>query len=197
MNKRGIEFSVGFLVGLIIAILIFSLSLYFVFKWFGEAEELKGDIDKQTQERIMSTLKTGNQQVGIPISVAEVKKGQMATFGLGVRNIGSEAEFSATINFAGAYDEKGNQMAVDDDYIDTNWLGNLQTINMFTLKKNEMQIIPILVRASAQMAQGTSTQKGDYVFNVCVWQGLAQECSLSKRNEAFTQKIYQITVRVI
>lgn len=197
MNKRGIEFSIGFLVGLIIAILIFSLSLYFVFKWFGEAEELKGDIDRQTQDRIMATLKTGNQQVGIPISVIEVKKGNVASFGLGIRNIGNEAEFSASVSFAGAYDEKGNQLAVDDDYINTNWLGQLRNIAPFPLKKNELQAIPILVRAGTQMGQGINTQKGDYVFNVCVWQGQAQECSLAKRNDVFTQKIYQVTVRVI
>lgn len=197
MNKRGIEFSVGFLVGLIIAILIFSLSLYFVFQWFGEAEELKGDIDRQTQDRIMSTLKTGNQQVGIPISVIDVKRGDIATFGLGVRNIGNTAEFSASVSFAGAYDEKGNQMAVDDNYINTNWLGQLRNIAPFSLDKNEMQVVPIIVKAGTQMGQGINTQKGDFVFNVCVWQGPAQECSLAKRNDAFTQKIYQITVRVI
>jgi len=197
MNKRGIEFSVGFLVGLIIAILIFSLSLYFVFLWFGEAEELKGDIDRQTQDRIMSTLKTGNQQVGIPISVVDVKRGDIATFGLGVRNIGNTAEFSASVSFAGAYDEKGNQMAVDDSYINTNWLGQLRNIAPFSLDKNEMQVVPIIVKAGTQMGQGISTQKGDFVFNVCVWQGPAQECSISKRNDAFTQKIYQVTARVI
>jgi hypothetical protein len=197
MNKRGIEFSVGFLVGLIIAILIFSLSLYFVFKWFGEAEELKGDIDRQTQDRIMSTLKAGNQQVGIPISVVEVKRGDLATFGLGVRNIGNTADFSASVSFAGAYDEKGNQLAVENQFITTNWLGQLSTIPLFTLNKNEMQVVPIIVKAGTQMGQGINTQKGDYVFNVCVWQGTAQECSISKRNEVFTQKIYQVTVRVI
>jgi len=197
MNKRGIEFSIGFLVGLIIAILIFSLSLYFVFKWFGEAEELKGDIDRQTQDRIMSTLKTGNQQVSIPISVVEVKRGDIATFGLGVRNIGSTTDFSASVSFAGAYDQKGNQLAVDDNYINTNWLGQLRNVAAFSLDKNEIQTIPIIVKAGTQIGQGVNTQKGDYVFNVCVWQGPAQECSLSKRNEVFTQKIYQITARVI
>jgi hypothetical protein len=197
MNKRGIEFSVGFLVGLVIAILIFSLSLYFVFKWFGEAEELKGDIDRQTQDRIMSTLKTGNQQVGIPISVVETKKGNIAIFGLGVRNVGGTADFSASVSFDGAYDQKGNQLAVDDNYININWLGQLRNIAPFSLDKNEMQVVPIIVKAGTQIGPGINTQKGDYVFNVCVWQGPAQECSLSKRNEAFTQKIYQVTVRVI
>jgi len=197
MNKRGIEFSVGFLVGLIIAILIFSLSLYFTLKWFGEADEIKGNIDRQTQERIMSTLKTGNQQVGIPISVEEIKKGNMAIFGLGVRNIGSQSEFSASVAFAAAYDESGNQLSVDDQFITTNWLGQFQTISPFTLSKNEMHIAPILIKANTQIGSGISTQKGDYVFNVCVWQGQEQECTLANRDNAFTKKIYQVTVRVI
>lgn len=197
MNKRGMEFSVGFLVSLIIAIFIFSLSLYFIFNWFSEAEELKGDIDRQTQERIMSTLQSSNQQVGIPISVAEVKRGDTAIFGLGIRNIGIEEEFSASMSFAAAYDEEGNQLSTDSQYITANWLGQLSTISPFTLKKNEMQVIPILIRASAQMAQGTSTQKGDYVFNVCVWQGNPKICELSNKENTFTKKIHQATVRVI
>lgn len=209
MNKRGMEFSIGMIVGLILSILIFSISVYLVFKWFGSAEELKSEIDRQTREQIMAALKTGNQLVAIPISIQETKRGNAATFGVGVRNIASEDSFSMAVSFSGAFTPDGKTIAVDRQHIDQKWLGTTATVDTFTLKKNEEKLIPLLLKADVNTAPGISTQKGDYVFNACVYkkpltsdgQPYApcnkEQFTRGSADVYYTKKIYQIVVRVI
>lgn len=208
MNKKAMEFSIGMIVGLILSILIFSMSLYFVFKWFGSAEELKGEIDRQTQQQIMSALKTGNQLVAMPISIQEGKRGSAVTFGVGVRNIAAEDDFSMAVSFSGAFTPDGKVIPVEKTYIDQKWLGTSATVDTFTLKKNEEKLIPILLKADVSTAPGVSAQKGDYVFNLCVYKQPLRsdgqpyaECSKNQfqiNSDAFyTKKIYQIVIRVI
>jgi len=208
MNKKGMELSMGLIVVLILSILIFSMSLYFVFKWFGQAEQLKGEIDKQTREQILSALKTGNQLVAIPISVLEAKRGAIVNFGVGVRNILAEDKFSMAVRFSGAYMPDGKALPVDPEYVSNKWLGAFAITDTFVLKKNEEKLLPILIKADVNMAQGKPTQRGDYVFNVCVYKAPLRsdgtppaKCEVGQfqtNPEVFyTKKIYQIVLRVI
>ena len=207
MNKRGFEFSIGMIVGLILSILIFSMSLYLVFKWFGSAEELKSEIDKQTQEQIMSALKSGNQLVAIPISIQETKRGNAVNFGVGVRNIATEDSFSMAVSFSGAFTPDGKIIPVDKTHIDQKWLGTTATVDTFILKKNEEKLIPLMLKADVSIAPGIPTQKGDYVFNVCVYKqplrsdgqpyaACTKEQFQLSADAFYTKKIYQIVVRV-
>ena len=210
MNKRGIEFSIGMIVGLILSILIFSMSLYFVFKWFGSAEELKGEIDKQTREQIMSALKSGNQLVAIPISIQETKRGSAVNFGVGVLNIASEDSFSLAVSFSGAFTPDGKIIPVDQNYINQKWIGSTTTVDTFTLKKNEEKLVPLLLKADVSTAPGIATQIGDYVFNMCVYKKPLSsddpprpyaECSKNQfqinADAFYTKKIYQLVIRVV
>ena len=49
-NTQGIELSISMIVMLIFTILIFSLSLYLLLNWFGEAQELEQQISKFNKE---------------------------------------------------------------------------------------------------------------------------------------------------
>ncbi len=208
MNKKAFEMSVGLIVVLILSILIFSLSLYFVFKWFAQAEQLKAEIDRQTQEQIITALKTGTQLVAIPISIQEAKRGTSTTFGIGVRNLDSEKPFSMATSFSGAYTPDGKTIPVDETYIGNNWLGSFATIPTFAIKKNDQKVIPILIRVPTNIAPSVVTQKGDYAFNVCVYDRQLRSdgsppapCTIGQfqtsSQEFYTGKIYQITVRVV
>lgn len=197
-NKKGITFSIGMIVMLILTILIFSLSLYFLFSWFGQAETLKGQIDKQTQEQIMNALKTGNQKVAIPIAIHEVNRGSTVTVGVGVRNVVSAKEFSMSLAFSGAYSPTGMKIAAEPNWMQDKWLGNFRTIDAFTLQKNEQKVIPVVLKADTNVGQSGATQKGDYIFNVCVWDSpVPQPCNKQALADVYTGKIYQITLRVI
>jgi len=212
MNKRGLELSVGMIVLLILSILIFSLSIYFLFKWFSGAEQLKAEIDRQTQEQIISALKTGNQLVAIPIAIEQVKRGNPATFGVGVRNIEQQKAFSAAVSFSGAYYPDGKEICKYGEacayYIEEKWLGNFKSIETFTLRKNEEKLLPLMIKADLNMDTGKPTPKGDYTFNVCIYPERLRidgtppaDCSAGqfKLNPAafYTGKIYQVTVKVI
>lgn len=206
MNKRGFELSIGIVVLLILSIIIFSLSLYFLFKWFGSAEELKAEIDKATHEQIITALKSGNQLVAIPLAIQETKKGSSVTFGVGVRNIAAEKQFSMAAAFSGAYLPNGNVICTSDDscaaYIEEHWLGSFATMPTFNLKKNEEKVLQLLVKTGLTVDEGRSTPKGDYTYNVCVYDTPTPTgpCNAGqfRNNPAvfYTGKIYQVTVKV-
>ncbi len=207
MSKKGLEMSIGLIVLLILSIIIFSLSLYFLFKWFGSAEELKAEIDKSTHEQIINALKTGNQLVAIPIAIQEEKKGSAVTFGVGVRNLAAEKQFSMATTFSGAYLPNGNIVCRAGEscatYIEEHWLGSFATTPTFSLKKNEEKVQPLLIKADLNVDEGRTTPKGDYTFNVCVYDtptpsGPCNEGQFRNNPAVFyTGKIYQVTVKVI
>ena len=208
MNKKGFEMSIGLIVLIILSIVIFSLSLYFIFKWFGSAEELKAEIDRQTGEQITAALKTGNQLVAIPVAVQQAKRGKSASFGLGVRNIAAEKRFSMALDFSGAYYPDGMEIPVDAMYMNERWLGGFATADIGLLKRNEQRVVPFLIKADLNVAPGVPAPMGDYVFNVCVYDKpltVAAEpparCSIGQfkiNSEAFyTSKIYQVTVKLV
>lgn len=197
MNSKGITFSIGMIVMLILSVLIFSLSLYFLFDWFGEAESLQGEIDRQTQEQIEAALKTGNQRVAIPVSIKDVNRGSPVTFGVGVRNILAAKEFSMSLAFSSAYTPNGLKIAAEPTWMEQKWLGNFRTIEPFTLKKNELRVIPVVIKADTNVGQSGVTKPGDYIFNVCVWDSPApRQCVKDQLANAYTGKIYQVTLRV-
>ena len=211
MNKKAFELAIGTIVILIISVVIFSMSLYFVFKWFGQAEQLKAEIDKQTREQIIAALKTGNQLVAIPISIQEAKRGRAVTFGVGVLNIGKEGPFSMAATFSGAYTPDGKEICRPVEtcasYITQKWLGTFATTETF-LKKNEQKLLPVLIKADTNIEQGKATPKGDYVFNMCVYANPLRKdgtppapCTPGQfktdPSQFYTGKIYQVAVKVV
>ncbi|MBW3018650.1 hypothetical protein KY329_00495 [Candidatus Woesearchaeota archaeon] len=198
MNKKGMELSMTVIVLLIISVIIFILAIGMITNWFGKAEELKGELDRQTEEQINSALSQGNSLVVIPISIKEVKRGDSAAFGIGVKNIGSEKQFSISLGFSGGYSPEGKEYNnIDEVYVEDNWLGTFKEVAPFQLSKNQIEPVPVVVRADNNVAQGITTPKGDYVFNVCVWEGQAQECDINMLNQVYSNRIYQVTLRVL
>jgi len=199
-SKKGLELSINVVVMLIFAILIFSLSIYLLFKWFGGAQELEQEIDRQTQEQILQTLRSGNQLVATPFSLQEVKRGNFAKFGIGVRNIGADRRFGIVSNFSEAYAPDGREIAQKEkSFIEEKWLGGFKSLPPFLLKKNQQEVMPLIIKADVNTARGVPTPKGDYVFNLCVYvEGPPPpDCLPENRKSFYTEKVYQVTVRVV
>ena len=198
-NKKGIEFSVGMIVMIIIAIVIFIISISFLFKWFGEAEVLKAEIDRQTEEQIKTALRQGTSLVAIPINIQSAGLRDKVSFGVGVRNIVDEQIFSGRIAFSGAYTPDGRDITVDRAVVEEDWLGAFAEMPSFTLKKNEMQIIPVLI-IPGKIEETKLATKGDYVFNVCIYKketpGSCTVSEIAQDPDLYTGKIYQVTVRI-
>jgi len=197
--RKGLTLSINVVVMLIISILIFILAISMLWNWYGKAESLKADLDRQTEEQILSALRQGNQLVSLPITVKQITRGDAATFGLGVRNIGPTQTYNVQLSFSGAYTPQGrSNQNVDAQYIEDNWLGQFQTIESITLTPNELRALPVLIKAQNNVQQNIPTPPGDYVFNICVFDGAPQYCSpdLLQSDVLYTNRIYQVTVRI-
>ncbi len=198
MNKKGFEFSVGVIVILIISIIIFSVSVYLLFKWFGEVDVVSGEIDRQTRQQIATALQTGNTLVSIPFPVQVVKRGQSAVFGVGIRNPGPANEFSMSVSFSNAYTPDGKIMPVDSFYVD-GWLGSFAQTSPFLIDRNSNTVKPLLIKTGA-ISSGKFAVSGDYVFNVCVFHRDSVPCSIASYraapNDFYSNRMYQVTVRI-
>lgn len=201
MNKKAFELSATIIVLLIISIVIFASGIILIKKFFGSAEEIRGEIERTTQAQIESLLREGGI-VAIPLNKKTIPRGNGAVFGLGVRNIGSAGDFWVIAKFYKAFqpDDKTAILA-DADYINEHWL--LYSEEPFSLSPNKFNMIPIAVSISSAIdALGTTTQAGTYVFNVCVFKGTPGECDLdafsmsSFPENLYSKKVYQIFAEV-
>ncbi|MBN2567360.1 hypothetical protein JXB02_04735 [Candidatus Woesearchaeota archaeon] len=106
LNKRAIELSVGFVVILVLAVVVFGLGISFARTFFQKAEGLKADVDSQTEMQIRRLLDRG-ERVAIPLSRKTVRPGAASTFAIGVMNVlGQTRDFRITIKpseVAGCY----------------------------------------------------------------------------------------------
>ena len=202
------ELAIGTIVMLILTILLFILSVYWVTNWFSQANELEASIDKQTEAEIFQRLISSNELVVVPFNRQDVKRGKTAQFGVGIKNIGELKEFSAAVTFSGAYAPDGQIILADKNHISKYWLGGFSTIDTFTLKKNEQKMIPLVIKASSDISEGITTPKGDYIFNVCVYDrptiGEDPPSICPERpspsfdpSNYYSNRVYQVTLRVI
>ncbi len=196
MQKKGLELSLTVLVLIIITIIIFIGGIAMVWKFFAEAEEIKGGIEKSTQEQIEALLREGNEIVAIPINTKHVQIGKDAMFGLGIRNILGRQNFFIRLDFAGIYDKKGKTLEVGQDefHLEQEWLGNFQDQGPIDIDKNTYEVVPIRIRAANTISAGQNTPKGAIVvFNVCVHAGNpVPECVLG--DPSIYDKIHQVFI---
>lgn len=204
-NKKGFEMAASFIVTLIIVIIIFIGSIYFIKEFFYKAEELKVEIERSTKEQIESLLQQGSL-VALPVNMKEVNIGKSETFGLGVRNTGDMKSFNLVVSFNKAINSLG-EIIVDEshqEYINNNWL--LYDPNGFFLESNELKVLPIAVRPSFNINEGEATLSGTYLFNVCVFvDGGAINPNLctidafkfsSDKQEYYTKKMYSLMLEI-
>lgn len=155
MNKKAIELSVNFMVVLIITLVVFGMALYLLKLFFGTAQQMKQNIDTQTEREIQRLLFTG-EMVAIPINQKEIKRGSSEVFGLGILNVNSGPEFTIKINQGPLILKDGTK----DDSPDP--LG-FMTEYTKTIKNNEHVIVPVPVRVPRGASIGT------YILDLCVF----------------------------
>ncbi len=202
-GKKAFELTATFLVILILTIVIFTGSIYFTKKFFSSAEQMRGTIDRQTQAEIESLLYQGTSIVAIPIFKKTLQRGKQTTFGLGIRNILEKTEnFYVIVSFNKAFtpDEEIMQ-GTGKEYINTKWL--LYDQGPYRIENNKLEIIPILTHVDLSMADATTTEKGIYSFNVCVFAGIIPtgfDCSNPPRpvpDSVYGGKVYKMYVEVV
>lgn len=107
MNKKAFEVSVNFVVILIISIIVFTMGISIVNRFFQFAEDEKLRWDQLTRSEIDSALDQGDR-IAIPRFKKEIVNGEFASFGVGILNVlqGPMRNFRINIDFALASDRR-------------------------------------------------------------------------------------------
>jgi hypothetical protein len=151
-NKKAIELSINFVVLLIIALVVFGMGLTLFRKFFVQAEAIQENLDEQTRKELQQRMMNSLEQVVIYPTQMTIKKGRGDVFGVGILNIGNDADlFYIEADFSTnplCYNRDGESMACDAGDISV-----IETISR-TIKSNERQIIDVPVRVSDNAASG-------------------------------------------
>lgn len=185
-KKAAIQLSMSFLVMLVMAITIFILSLVFLGDFFDQSVQLKTNLDQQTRAQIQNMLR-GNERVAIPLDTKRVKRGEPASYGVGIRNTLSNEYFrviltgsafipiespeishpiSCSLNF-----ETGNNICTINNYEGQNYESsninqNIQYLigrdGKLNIQMNNEDISIIALQS------GPRSPRGHYIFDVYV-----------------------------
>ena len=168
-GKKGFELTATFLVTLILIIVIFVGSIYFTRRFFSTAEQMRAEIESQTEAEIEALLYQEGALVAMPKFKKQVSRGQSDTFGLGIRNVLDQAkDFYVDVAFTTAFTiDEEVIVDTDRDHINSKWL--LYNQGPYTIQNNEILMVPILANVDMSIGGGKSTEKGIYSFNVCVF----------------------------
>ncbi len=107
MQKKGaIGLSMDFLVVIIISLVVLGMGVAMLYSFIGGASDIKTDLDSKTNDELERLLVNQGMMVALPLHVADVERGEMHIFGLGIMNVGEGTEeFYIKIELSNAYDE--------------------------------------------------------------------------------------------
>ena len=211
-NKAAIELSVSFIVTFIIAVVIFSLSVYFAVTFFKGAEEIRLSIDAETESKIQDLFSQSGTVVAFPLNKKELHLKESTIYGVGILNLKKKGasdpdfdnNFYVRVQPHTFHDEKGIEPDIGDlstaEYLDTmkSWIKYFDQSTR--IKYNDYASIPILVEAKETMGTGVATKKGTYVFNVCVYAGdpgATTGCSDPRNPQLYGNQIYKMYLTVV
>lgn len=150
MNKKGIELSVNFVVMLIIAMTIFGMGLVLFGKFFGEAENIRENLDEQTKRELQQQMINSPEQVVIYPTQMTIEKGKGSVFGVGILNIDETDDFTITTTFDGTscYDRKGEKFECEEN--------NIRVVETITreIAGNKREIMDVPVRVDRAVSIG-------------------------------------------
>lgn len=164
-SKKGFEFTVTYLVMLILGIAALIFGILFATDLFGKAQQTKLQLDEQTEKQIEQLLLDGSR-VAIPLNQKEVQRNDLVTFGIGVLNVlGNQETFTLSIEPGAGYRTDKTTICSPCQAEAQSWIQNAQ--RTITLKNNEDYtfLVGFLVPNDAQA--------GTYIFNVKVENGIA------------------------
>ena len=164
MNKKAIQLSVNFIVILIIALVVFSFGIKIAYDVMAHAEEIREDVDENTQREIEAAL-TGGNIVSIPINHKESKIGTSVTFGIGIFNMENTQSFTIEMSYESAYNQKTKApIEVNGE----EWI--LNNFGPYEIARNDQKTTALPVKIPRNVAGG-KTPPGIYSFNVKVKNG--------------------------
>ena len=156
-NKKGFEFSISFLVGLIIGIVLLGLGLVFVFNIVNRLPDLEAVLPDYFETEANNCVNRG-ESVCVPLIKEEVETKVTASFGVVVNNNYGEAKtFQTFIKYSKGVLEDNSDAPLQ---IESDW--TYPEYDPVFIKNNEYEIIGVPLRPPV------GTQRGIYVFNINV-----------------------------
>lgn len=208
-SKQGLEMSVSMIVTIIISLIVFITSIYLFYNMVSKTKIIDEALSQLEEDKIKELILAENRVIAIPFSTKPAKKGNYINFGIGIRNIDKELKsFGGIISFVNAFEDSDRQKIISTDkkYIETNWLGNLQTLTPRQIKPADFDNLISIIKADSKTAPNQNTQKAYYLFYLCIYDkekftkdniDIAKtECSPDNVNLFYTKTIYPLTVHV-
>lgn len=209
-SNKGMEMSIGMIVTIIISLIVFITSIYLFYSMIAKTKIVAEALSQLEEDKIKELILAENNIVAIPFNTKPVKKGNDVNFGIGVRNIEKEVRsFGGIVSFVGAFQdsERQNEIAVDNLYIKEKWLENFKILTSKQIKSTDFDNLISIIRVDSNIAQNTPTQKGYYLFYLCIYDvekfkkeninPEQIECSINNVNDFYTRTNYPLTVHVV
>ncbi len=203
-NNKGIEMSIGMVVTIIISLIVFITSIYLFYSMVSQTKIIGEALSEMEENKIKELILAENNIVAIPFSTKPAKKGDYINFGIGIRNIDKEVKtFGGIINFVNAFEdsERQKELSADKSFIQDKWLGSFKNLTPRQIKPSDFDKLVSIIQVDTNMAQNKATQKGYYLFYLCIYDKdkinpSQTECSPDNTNLFYTRTIYPLTVHV-
>ncbi|MBW2982493.1 hypothetical protein KY343_06445 [Candidatus Woesearchaeota archaeon] len=159
-NKKAIQLSVNMLVVIILAVVIFSFGVAFMYNIVSKSFKLKGTVDEDLDRQIETIL--CDKPVCLSANYKKIFRGDFEIVGLRIYNTRDvETTFSIIMERKGAFDKEGKEM--EGDLFVT--LGTEITQREITIPSRSERGIGIGVEVPK------NAESGIYVYNLNVYAG--------------------------
>jgi hypothetical protein len=153
-KKGGIELSINAIITIIMSLVILGLGLGLLMNFISGSDEIKFQMDQQTEQQIENLLTQKGQKVAFPFHKVEITRSNSKVVGLGIMNILREnKEFEIIIELSGGLDDNNQPLKDNIDF--------LYQKDVF-LNENENKKIPISVDVPKDASNG------EYIYNIRV-----------------------------
>ena len=160
MQKKGaIGLSMNVIVVIIISLVILGMGVTMLYSFIGGASDIKTKLDARTDAELERLLVNQGQMVALPLHVADIERGDLHIFGIGILNIGDVGnEFFVTVELSNAYNEEDVDITTEVDV--STWVEFNNEVVHIQEGDNVKEVIGITVPKDAT--------KGQYVFTAKV-----------------------------
>jgi hypothetical protein len=174
VNKRAIELSINFIVMFILGMSMFAAGVIVLRKVFGQAEDLKQQLDQQTKDQIEHMLISSSEKTVVPVTQKQVDLGGHTIFGLGIRNdLSAKKDFYIYWECDAAYTTKKDLICDPDQGVSCSeygtWMGGGQSPSTaYPLEKNAHIVADLFVMVPKKDSADQEIPAGTYIFNLKV-----------------------------
>ncbi|MBI4918678.1 hypothetical protein HY837_02020 [archaeon] len=175
-NRKGLELSMSVLIMLIISIVIFSYSMYFLYNLMRETPAIERTLDQQTAQAIEQMLSQGTELVAIPYHSKTAEIGETVIYGLGVRNVNNDAKnFKIEMEFSKAFTQDMKIISNVDSRKMEEWLGTNKRLDLGSVKAKQLVKEPLGITVGEYISDTELTVPGIYIFTVKVLDSTTRE----------------------